>query len=70
VAGAAPQQVTIRSQAEWVNNLKCNACHQVGNQSTPDFNRPWSIPQQHGCVERAMRSGQTAATPSWIDWRA
>ena len=49
----------IKTQAEWVNLLKCTACHQMGNLATRQLSKnlgTFSSSAQHW--ERALRSGQ------------
>ncbi|MES1254556.1 MAG: carboxypeptidase-like regulatory domain-containing protein, partial [Acidobacteriota bacterium] len=49
----------IKTQAEWVNLLKCTACHQMGNLATRQLSKnlgTFSSSADHW--ERALRSGQ------------
>ena len=58
----------LRSQAEWVRNLKsggCWACHQLGNKATREIPKALgTFPSTVAAWDRRVRSGQAGATMS------
>ena len=52
----------IKTQAEWVNLLKCSACHQMGTKATRELNKNLGhFDSSIKAWDRALRSGQTGA---------
>ena len=56
---------TMRSQADWLNEMRCGACHQIGTKATREI--PKSLGTFHSSVaawERRLQSGQIGANMS------
>ena len=60
-SGRGGSQV-IRTQAQWVNMLKCTACHQMGLKSTRELSKNLGkFESSTKAWERALKSGQTGS---------
>ncbi|OFW17367.1 MAG: hypothetical protein A3H29_10745 [Acidobacteria bacterium RIFCSPLOWO2_02_FULL_67_21] len=56
---------TMRSQADWLNEMRCGACHQIGTKATREFPRTLGVfDSAVDAWERRLRSGQIGGNMS------